>query len=85
MAHPTPILILKTDDDLSHGVKMNSKEGQNALEIMLMQSLVSKLNALGANPELTQQTIDNLDFNDIRAHLTRTDADLQAHFSSLFS
>lgn len=64
---------------------MNSKEGQNALEIMLMQSLVGKLNALGANPELTQQTINDLDFNDVRAHLTRTDADLQSHFSSLFS
>ncbi|MDO4434024.1 MAG: phosphoribosyl-ATP pyrophosphatase [Alysiella sp.] len=63
---------------------MNSKEGQSALETMLMESLIQKLKNLGADISHTQHTIQTLEFNEIRAHLTRTDEDLKAQFPNLF-
>lgn len=63
---------------------MNSKEGQSALEIMLMEGLVTKLVDLGANKDAAEKAVENLDFLDIRAHVTRTEDDLKAQFASLF-
>ncbi len=63
---------------------MNSKEGQSALEIMLMESLVAKLVGLGANKAHAEQIVENLDFNDVRAHLTRTDEDLKEKLANAF-
>ena len=54
---------------------MNSKEGQSALEIMLMESLAAKLVSLGANQATAEKAVENLEFTDVRAHLTRTEAD----------
>ena len=63
---------------------MNSKEGQSALEIMLMVSLASKLHSLGAPQALAEKVVEDMDFNDVRAHLTRTEEDLKAQFPTLF-
>ena len=63
---------------------MNSKEGQSALEIMLMGSLAAKLVSLGANQAAAEKAVENLEFTDVRAHLTRTEADLKAQFAALY-
>lgn len=63
---------------------MNSKQGQNALELMLIESLAKKLQTLGASEAAAKNAVQALDFNDVRAHLTRTDADLKQQFASLF-
>lgn len=63
---------------------MNSKESQKALEIMLMKSLSNRLHSLGADLTKAAQTVNQLDFDDIRAHYGRTDEDLKAQFANLF-
>ena len=51
---------------------------------MLMESLASKLHSLGAPLALAEKVVEDMDFNDVRAHLTRTEEDLKAQFPTLF-
>lgn len=63
---------------------MNSKEAQNALEVMLAQSLSNRLTELGANTEAAQKATAQMDFDTLRGHLGRTPEDLKQQLATLF-
>lgn len=63
---------------------MNTKESQNEFEIMVQQSLASRLCELGASAAAVEAALEPLDFTDIRSHLPRSNDDLKAAFAHLF-